>query len=239
MPKQEDGCATFMRRTFLFLVGLAGAKFVHDYFSVNENQKKVVALLETFDREVNTRLRQGSQQKNSTPSHRSPDTNTLPNHPIVRSQSQSDRPQIFKNPSPPQTPSKLDRPQIFQNPTPPKPTQPIQLQRRTINGVPFYLLAIDLNDPETFITVGLANNAPQANDAQTSYGDEAFASMVARYRAAVVANGTFFSKDAQKRVMGNLVAGGKFLKFCFCRKSSLQLWCNKRSLVLDFLASRT
>jgi exopolysaccharide biosynthesis protein len=37
--------------------------------------------------------------------------------------------------------------------------------------------------------------------------------MVTRYHAAVVANGTFFSKDAQKRLMGNLVSAGQFLKY--------------------------
>jgi exopolysaccharide biosynthesis protein len=36
---------------------------------------------------------------------------------------------------------------------------------------------------------------------------------VARAHAAAVINGTFFSKDAQKRVMGNMVRGGAFVKY--------------------------
>lgn len=205
MPKQKDGCTTLLRRTFLFLVGLAGAKFVSDYFLAGENRDKAIALLEKFDRKVNSQLKQ--KAKNKSPIASSPEFNDLPNNPIVNSQWASDRPQLFKNsnssqPAQPKTESSIS-----------KKGKPIQLQRQTINGVSFYKVAIDLNDPEIFMTVGLANNAPQANNAQTNYGDEAFSNMVARYRAAVVANGTFFSKDAQKRVMGNLVAGGKFLKY--------------------------
>jgi exopolysaccharide biosynthesis protein len=36
---------------------------------------------------------------------------------------------------------------------------------------------------------------------------------VARHPSAMMVNGTFFSTDAQKRVMGNMVAGGKVLKY--------------------------
>ncbi len=46
-----------------------------------------------------------------------------------------------------------------------------------------------------------------------SYQDETFEKIVERAQAAVVVNGTFFSVDEQKRVMGNMVAGGKFLKY--------------------------
>jgi exopolysaccharide biosynthesis protein len=37
--------------------------------------------------------------------------------------------------------------------------------------------------------------------------------MVRRNRAAVTISGTFFSMDDQKRVMGNMVSGGRFLKY--------------------------
>jgi Phosphodiester glycosidase len=200
MPKQKDGCATLSRRTFLFLVGLAGTKFVNDYFFAGESRDKAIALFKKFEREVNSQLKQ--KAKNLPPIASSPEFNNLPSNPVVNSQFP-----IFKNSNSSQPAQPKTKPSIF------KKGKPIQLQRQTINGVSFYLVEIDLNDPEIFMTVGLANNAPQANNAQTNYGDEAFSSMVARYRAAVVTNGTFFSKDAQKRVMGNLIAGGKFLKY--------------------------
>ncbi|MEB3335912.1 MAG: phosphodiester glycosidase family protein [Leptolyngbyaceae bacterium] len=91
--------------------------------------------------------------------------------------------------------------------------QPVKVIRRTVDGVPFYQTTIDLTDPKTFVTIGLANNATQANSSKVSAGAESFKGIVRRSRAAVVASGTFFSVDAQKRVMGNMVAGGKFLKY--------------------------
>ncbi|AFZ11617.1 hypothetical protein Cri9333_0682 [Crinalium epipsammum PCC 9333] len=95
----------------------------------------------------------------------------------------------------------------------PAVAQPVQLTRRTIAGVSLYQTTIDLTDPQTFITIGLANNANQANTMQLSKGDEPFSNMVARSRGAVVTTGTFFAKNNQKTVMGNMVAGGKFLKY--------------------------
>jgi exopolysaccharide biosynthesis protein len=91
--------------------------------------------------------------------------------------------------------------------------QPVQISKSKVGGISFYQTVVDLTDPKTFITIGLANNAAQANTLQRSNGDEEFARMVARYKATVVANGTFFAKNAQKTVMGNMVAGGKFLKY--------------------------
>lgn len=95
----------------------------------------------------------------------------------------------------------------------PAEAQIVKVIRRIVGGVPLYQTTIDLTDPHTFMTIGLAQDAPIANSSRVSYGDEAFSHMVARARAAVVANGTFFSKDAEKRVMGNLVAEGRFLKY--------------------------
>jgi exopolysaccharide biosynthesis protein len=95
----------------------------------------------------------------------------------------------------------------------PAVAQPVQIGRNKIGSISFYQTVVDLTDPKTFITIGLANNAAQANTNQRSNGDEDFARMVARHRATVVANGTFFAKNAQKTVMGNMVAAGKFLKY--------------------------
>lgn len=91
--------------------------------------------------------------------------------------------------------------------------KPLKMVARTILGVPLYLATIDLSDSETFIGVGLANQANQANSARSTRGDESFVQFVRRHRAALTMSGTFFSMDAQKRVMGNMVSGGEFLKY--------------------------
>lgn len=106
-----------------------------------------------------------------------------------------------------------------QNPIVPTPgklkgtAKPVRMVARTIAGIPLYMATIDLGDPETFISVGLANQAPQANSATSTRGDESFVKFVRRHQAALTMSGTFFSMDAQKRVMGNLVSGGEFLKY--------------------------
>ncbi|MBD2295345.1 phosphodiester glycosidase family protein [Anabaena sphaerica FACHB-251] len=95
----------------------------------------------------------------------------------------------------------------------PSTAQTVQVKKGKVNGIPFYQTIVDLTDPNTLMTIALANNANFANTIQKTSGDEEFNQMVARSRAAVVANGTFFAKNAQKTVMGNMVAGGKFLKY--------------------------
>ncbi|MBD0309921.1 MAG: phosphodiester glycosidase family protein [Microcoleus sp. T1-bin1] len=117
---------------------------------------------------------------------------------------------IVKSPesSPAAQPS---QPQIIKRSA--KQAKPVQLGRQNVAGASFYLTTIDLADPEIYITIGLANNAAFANTSKVTRGDEPFENMVARYRAAVVANGTFFGKNEQKSVLGNMVAAGKFLKY--------------------------
>ncbi|TAE54840.1 MAG: phosphodiester glycosidase family protein [Nostocales cyanobacterium] len=95
----------------------------------------------------------------------------------------------------------------------PSHAQTVQVKKQKFNGISCYQTIVDLTDPDTFITIGLANNATFANTMQKTSGDEDFQKLVARSRAAVVANGTFFAKNAQKTVMGNMVGGGKFLKY--------------------------
>jgi exopolysaccharide biosynthesis protein len=95
----------------------------------------------------------------------------------------------------------------------PSYAQPVQIGKSQINGIPFYQTTVDLTDPKTFITIGLAKNANFANTIQKTSGDEEFNKLVARYKATVVANGTFFAKNPQKTVMGNMIAGGKVLKY--------------------------
>ncbi len=95
----------------------------------------------------------------------------------------------------------------------PATAQTVQVKKGKVNGISFYQTIIDLTDPKTFITMGLANNASFANTIQKTSGDEEFTRLVTRHRAAAIANGTFFAKNAQKTVMGNMVSGGKFLKY--------------------------
>lgn len=91
--------------------------------------------------------------------------------------------------------------------------RPVRVVKRRVGGISFYQTTIDLTDPYTFVTIALANNATQANSSQETSGSESFKALAKRQRAAVVASGTFFSMDAQQRVMGNLVAEGRFLKY--------------------------
>lgn len=91
--------------------------------------------------------------------------------------------------------------------------KPLRLEKTKVNGIPLYKAIIDLSDPQTYLVIGLANNAREANSATCSNGDEAFDSFVKRYRAALLVNGTFFSKDDQKRVMGNMITEGRMCKY--------------------------
>jgi hypothetical protein len=93
------------------------------------------------------------------------------------------------------------------------PSRPIRMGHRKVGNVHLYLTIIDLRDPNVFLNIGLAHNATRANSPKYTRGVEPFSRFVARYPSAVMMNGTFFSTDVQKRVMGNMVAGGKILKF--------------------------
>lgn len=93
------------------------------------------------------------------------------------------------------------------------PSRSIRLVQRKVGRVHLYLTIIDLRDPNVFLNIGLPHNASRANDSQFTRGVEPFTRFVSRHPSAVMLNGTFFSTDAQKRVMGNMVAGGKVLKF--------------------------
>ncbi len=94
----------------------------------------------------------------------------------------------------------------------PVAAESVSLRRSTILGVPLYQTHIDLTNPDTFIAIGLANNSTLGNH-QGAIGEESFGNMVRRYHAAVVASGTFFSKKDPKRLMGNIVSAGTFLKY--------------------------
>ncbi|PZM79302.1 MAG: hypothetical protein DKT66_22775 [Candidatus Melainabacteria bacterium] len=114
----------------------------------------------------------------------------------------------------------LPVPPTFFVPPPQKPNKkvrgrknPVKFEKKTIDRIPFYQTTIDLTDYDTYLSVLLPHNASQANSAEISYGAENFESFVTSHKGAVLMNGTFFSKDKEQRVMGNLVADGKILKY--------------------------
>jgi exopolysaccharide biosynthesis protein len=214
-----------LRRTFLFLTGIALARVAADYFAIAQNRDSFLTLAGQLWQKSLAFL--SSIQSNQTPQ-------PLPNNPIVKSAktnqplrsnpivkspesspaAQPSQPQIIKRSAKqakPVQPAQPSQPQIIKRSA--KQAKPLQLTRKNVAGASFYLTTIDLADPETYITIGLANNAAFANTSKATRGDEPFENMVARYRAAVVANGTFFGKDEQKSVLGNMVAAGKFLKY--------------------------
>ena len=202
--KQSEGCRPMLRRTFLFLTGIALARVAADYFAIAQNRDSFLTLAGQLWQKSRAFL--SRIQSNQTPP-------PLPNNPIVKS-AKTHQPlpsnPIVKSPesSPAAQPS---QPQIIRRSA--KQAKPVQLGSKNVAGASFYLTTIDLADPEIYITIGLANNATFANTSKVTRGDEPFENMVARYRAAVVTNGTFFGKDEQKSVLGNMVAAGKFLKY--------------------------
>jgi exopolysaccharide biosynthesis protein len=91
--------------------------------------------------------------------------------------------------------------------------KPIQIAKKKVKGVPLYQVTIDLQDPESYIVIRLPHDAQQANCTYFTAGHEELNSFVKRCHAAAIMNGTFFSKDDQERVMGNMVSEGKSLKY--------------------------
>ncbi|UNU24291.1 phosphodiester glycosidase family protein [Microcoleus vaginatus] len=208
--KQSEGCRPMLRRTFLFLTGIALARVAADYFAIAQNRDSFLTIAGQLWQKSLAFL-------SSIPSNQTPQP--LPSNPVVKSaktpQTLSRNP-IVKSPETPQpnaanSPFVQSQPQIIRRSA--KQAKPLQVSRQNVAGASFYLTTIDLADPETYLTIGLANNADFANTSKVTRGDEPFENMVARYRAAVVANGTFFGKDKQKSVLGNMVAAGKFLKY--------------------------
>ncbi|CAD5948325.1 Tat pathway signal sequence domain protein (Modular protein) [Planktothrix tepida] len=191
--KKQKGCQTMARRTFLLFIGFLIFRALKGFFSIAENRDRTLQFI--------------NQIKQTYFSERFAVNSPTPQPAISP-------PTIVKTPT-----FNLPTSQPLIIPNSPSPNlnlnsvQPVQILQKDLLGISFYQTIINLTDPENIITMGLANNAPQANSSQKSYGDESFTNFVKRYPAAVVANGTFFSKDAQKRVMGNLVGEGKFLKY--------------------------
>lgn len=188
---KQKGCQTMVRRTFLLLIGLFIFRALKAFFSIAENRDRTLQLMNQI-KQTYFSERFAINSPTPQPAISPPTIVKTPTFNLPTSQ-----PLIIKSSPSPNLNS----------------IQPVQILQKTLLGIPFYQTLINLTDPENIITIGLANNAPQANSSQKSYGDESFLKFVQRYPAAVIANGTFFSKDAQKRVMGNTVGEGKFLKY--------------------------
>jgi exopolysaccharide biosynthesis protein len=201
-PQQANGCRKIMRRSFLVILGLITGQLLAEYFALLQNRSNFFKLLNQTWAKLLALNSTSSPDVTPQPIKTNPSqtTTTLPkNTPLLKT---SPTPKAVT----PQKSSSLTKGK-------PKKAQPVQLSRKTIAGVSFYQTTINLKDPETFITIGLANNAAMANTMQATNGDEPFEKMVSRYKAAVVVNGTFFGKDEKEAVLGNMVAGGKFLKY--------------------------
>ena len=193
--KQSQGPRPILRRTFLFLIGIAVTRGLADYFSIAKNRDDFFTFTAKFWQNF---LNFISNIQKENPEF-------FPNNPITKA---PDNSQINPRNDPALQPSQSPIIKRSAN-----QAKPVQLSIQTLAGASFYLTTIDLTDPEHYITIGLAKNAILANNSKVTAGDEPFENMVARYGAAVVASGTFFDTDEQKSVLGNMVAAGKFMKY--------------------------
>lgn len=198
--KSASGSPKMLRRTFLFLISFAATQVLAEYFSVPKNRDNSLTLIGELWQKL-LALREKSQ----------PDvaSEPLPSTSVTKTNFSTKTPNVINSPAPePEISGKAPN-FNFSN----QKGKPVEISRKTIAGVSFYQTIIDLTDPETYITIELANNADIANNHVITKGDESFKNLVARQQAAIVANGTFFGKNSQKAVLGNMVAAGKFVKY--------------------------
>ncbi len=196
------------RRILLVLFGLATAKLAHTYLRTPLNRRYFVQTWEPIAQKLTQTLRQ--RLAKTLVDYRRDDALHALDTPLQIPRNLPAPPAQSSQPS--QTSPQLILPAIpFLNPTP--GGDPVRYTVTRLLGIPFHLITVDLKAPETLLTIGLPHNAPLANSSRSVYGDEAFTSMVDRTYAAAVINGTFFGKDENKRVLGNMVAGGRVLKY--------------------------
>ena len=75
--------------------------------------------------------------------------------------------------------------------------------------MPARVVAIDLRDPATILTVRLAEHPRPGPVLAPPRGDAPFPRIVAQAGAAALINGTYFSLDARPKLMGTLVEAGR------------------------------
>lgn len=167
--KQAQGCQPMLRRTFLFLIGIALARVLADYFSVVQNRDNFLTLTGQIWQKLlafssNIQSNQIPQPLPSNPIVKSGKTpQTLPSNPIVKSPETS-QPNAANSPFVQAKPQNIKRSG--------KQAKPVEVTSRTVAGASFYITTIDLTDPEIYLTIGLANNAILANNSQVTGGDE-------------------------------------------------------------------
>lgn len=204
VPKSQQHRVS--RRLAFLLLGLAIAKLTHAYLRTSPNRQQFWQTGQTLMQQFGQTLRQQLAAK--LIEDRRDDALQALDDPLLVSP---------VSPAPPRLPRLPQLPRFrlpaipFLNPTP--GGDPVRYAATRLLGVPFHLITVDLKAPETLLTIGLPHNAPLANSSRSVYGDESFVSMVDRAYAAAVINGTFFGKDEHQRVLGNMVAGGRVLKY--------------------------
>jgi hypothetical protein len=89
----------------------------------------------------------------------------------------------------------------------------VSFGHKKIHGISFYQSTIDLSQKSQYMSILLPHDVAEANSVTVHHGAENFAEYVRLHKCAVMTNGTFFSKDKQERVLGNLRADGQSLKY--------------------------
>lgn len=152
--KQSQGPGPMVRRTFLFLIGIALARVLAHYFSFAQNRNNFFTFTSKYWQSFLTFV---SNLQDENPE-------SVSNNPIAKT---ADNYQINPRNSPAVEPSQS--PIIKRSASQAKP---VQFSLKTLAGASFYITTIDLTDPEHYITIGLANNAILANNSVVTAGDE-------------------------------------------------------------------
>lgn len=119
-----------MRRSFLFLLGVAAAKASADYLSIEQNRSTFIKLLGQLWQKAIAKL--DSSQPNAS-------NQPLPNAPLPQAGVTSEQKPTASLPQESVTTEPLNSPQSPQLTTAtPKRVAPVKLERKTVAGVSFY-----------------------------------------------------------------------------------------------------
>jgi hypothetical protein len=130
-PSSSGGCRKMMRRSFLFLLGVAAAKVSADYLSIEQNRSTFIKIVGQLWQKAIAKL--DSSQSNAS-------NKPLPNAPLPQADVTSEQKQTASLPQESVTPEPLTSPQSPQLTTTatPKRVAPVQVERKTVAGVSFY-----------------------------------------------------------------------------------------------------